>query len=279
MAAARLDIADALSSKADGRASETPVSSPTRRRTLVGATLILAGLALGIAAAWTMFRSTAAPASRTIRFSVPLPAGMPITAVAITSAGDTIVYQADRLYVRGMGDAEARPLPGTDGARNLFLSPDGKWAGFYVDGTIRKAGLAGGDPLTIADAAELTPGAGWGVGNSVIFSGGWNGPLQSVSAEGGGKPAAISTVDTANGELARLDGRRSWWIRFPRAPPRCGCRCAVGVTPSGRPVVRNCSIAEGRNSSRRRIRRPVGDSSSSGKTRCGGWGALKNHHD
>ena len=64
MAAARLDIADSLSSKADGPAPETPVSSPTRRRTLVGATLILAGLALGIAAGWTMFKSTRAPASR-----------------------------------------------------------------------------------------------------------------------------------------------------------------------------------------------------------------------
>jgi serine/threonine-protein kinase len=205
MAAARLDIADSLSSKGDGPAPETPVSSPTRRRTLVGATLILAGLALGIAAGWTMSKSTPAPASRTIRFSVPLPDGVPTNAVAITSAGDTIVYQADRLYVRGLGDAEARPLPGTDGGRNLFLSPDGKWAGFYVDGTIRKVGLAGGDPLTIADAAELTPGAGWGVGDSVIFSGGWNGPLQSVSAEGGGKPTAISTIDAANGELGH------WW--------------------------------------------------------------------
>jgi serine/threonine-protein kinase len=205
MAAARLDIADSLSSKADAPAPETLVSSRTRRRTLVGATLILAGLALGIAAGWTMFRSTPAPASRTIRFSVPLPDGVPTTAVAITSAGDTIVYQADRLYVRGLGDAEARPLPGTDGGRNLFVSHDGKWAGFYVDGTIRKVGLAGGDPLTIADAAELTPGAGWGVGNSVIFSGGWNGPLLSVSAEGGGKPTAISTVDATNGELGH------WW--------------------------------------------------------------------
>jgi serine/threonine-protein kinase len=130
---------------------------------------------------------------------------VPTNAVAITNAGDTIVYQADRLYVRRLGDAEARPLPGTDGGRNLFLSPDGKWAGFYVDGTIKKVGLAGGDPLTIAEAAELTPGAGWGVGNSVIFSGGWNGPLQSVSAEGGGKPTAISTVDAAKGELGH------WW--------------------------------------------------------------------
>jgi hypothetical protein len=44
-----------------------------------------------------MFTSTPAPASRTIRFSVPLPDGVPTNAVAVTSAGDTIVYQTDRL--------------------------------------------------------------------------------------------------------------------------------------------------------------------------------------
>jgi serine/threonine-protein kinase len=39
----------------------------------------------------------------------------------------------------------------------------------------------------------------------VLFSAGWNGPLFSASADGGATPVAISTVDTASGELGH------WW--------------------------------------------------------------------
>ena len=46
--------------------------------------------------------------------------------------GDTVVIETDQLYQRSIDDEAIRPIPGTAGARNLFLSPDGRWAGFVV---------------------------------------------------------------------------------------------------------------------------------------------------
>jgi predicted Ser/Thr protein kinase len=206
MATARLEIADAT--KPD-EATLMSVAPPARARrsATVTALMVLAALAVGIAAGWALFRprQSAAPIDRAVRFAVPLPAGSYPTSIAITPAGDTIILEAERIYVRGLSDQEVRPLPGTEGARGLFLSPDGSLVGFFLHDKIWKLSISGGDPLAVADVPTDTPGAGWGPNNTILFSPGWNSGLVSVSADGGGKPAAISTVDTANGELGH------WW--------------------------------------------------------------------
>jgi serine/threonine-protein kinase len=195
MASARLEIADAATTPAD-----TPVAARNR---LLPVALAIAGIATGLMAGWALFRSTPASirGADVVRFSIP-PGARP-TAVAMT--GDTIVYESDRIYVRRLSDAEPRPVPGTDGGRNLFLSQDGRWIGFYLGGTIRKVALTGGDSLPITDVDIDSPGAAWTFDNRVLFSAGWSGPLFSVPADGGVKPVAISTVDTAAGELGH------WW--------------------------------------------------------------------
>ena len=114
------------------------------------------------------------------------------TAVALTRAGDAIVLEADRLYLRRLDDATLRPIAGTDGARNLFLSPDGRWAGFMTPGGLKKVALAGGDPLAVCDVAIDSPGASWGPGNTILFSPDWNSPLFSVSADGGDARRALT---------------------------------------------------------------------------------------
>ena len=209
MTTARLEIVDAVSPRAD---EATPVSGPMvtaalrRWRNIALIATGIAAAAIGFAAGWARFRlpSTGANAGRAVRFSVPLPPTTSPASVAVTSDG-TVVYQADRLYVRGLDDPALRPLAGTEGAKNLFVSPDGRWIGFYQGEYIRKVAVSGGDPLTITEASSDTPGAGWGPNNTVIFTRGWNLPLLSVSADGGGKPVPLTTIDTASGELGH------WW--------------------------------------------------------------------
>ena len=204
MATARLELAEAASSTGDVQSGPATAAAP--RSPLVPVVIAIAGVAIGLAAGWALFHSSVAstinPAG-VVRFSIPLPVDGRPSIVAI--ANDTIVYQADRLYRRRLADAAPAPVQGTEGAENLFLSPDGRWAGFFVGGKIKKVALDGGDALNIANADEDSPGAIWGPNNTVLYSPGWNGPLFSVSAEGGGTPVAISTLDTATGESGH------WW--------------------------------------------------------------------
>ena len=207
MATARLDIADAINAPGDGEtrlASARP--SARSRYGLIAATI--AGVALGLAAGWAFFRTTPTQsAGELVTFSIPVPEQNRVTGIAISATGDTIVYAADRLYVRRLSDGAPQPVPGTEGAENVFLSPEGRWAGYFASGKIRKVALSGGDPLVIADADADTPGAAWGPDNTVFYSAGWNAPLFSVSADGG-KPVAFSTLDAAAGEIGH------WWPEF-----------------------------------------------------------------
>jgi eukaryotic-like serine/threonine-protein kinase len=206
MATARLEITEAVSSIRETDVARVSASAaPPVRSRMLPLTLAVAGIAIGLAAGWALFTSPIAPAHGPgiVRFSLPIP---PIAEPRIvTIAGDLIVYEGDRLYVRRLSDPAAVPIPGTEGAENLFLSPDGRWAAFFSGGKLKKVSLAGGDPLALVDADSDNPGGAWGPDNTVIYSPGWNAPLFSVTADGGGKAAAISTVDAAAGEIGH------WW--------------------------------------------------------------------
>jgi serine/threonine-protein kinase len=163
---------------------------------------LVAVVAVG-AALWGWLRP--APAPQLARFSLALPAGQGVvayhsgTTVAISPDGERFVYVGEaeagrRLYVRELGQLEARPLPGTEGdAREPFFSPDGQWVGFFAEGKLRKVALAGGPPLTIADATDLR-GATWTEDDFIVFSPSDGTGLLKVSASGG-TPEPISTTD------------------------------------------------------------------------------------
>ena len=212
MATARLEIADAMMERDDGStltaAGSMQPAVARRRVNLAMVGVGIATLAIGLAGGWMLFRapSAKAPTGRTVRFALPLPADVLPTAVAVTEHGQHgHLRSRPSLRARARGDTEPRPLAGTEGARNLFLSPDGRSIGFYQGDYIKKVAVGGGDALTIAEASVDSPGAGWGPNNTVIFTRGWNMPLVSVSADGGGKPVPLTSVDTAAGELGH------WW--------------------------------------------------------------------
>jgi len=205
MATARLEIADALVDERE-RTPATTVAAPavTARRSWVPtAALVLgaAALAGGVGSTWRP--SASGGTDRVVTFSVPVSGD--VSGVAVTPDGNTVIIQSDRLYLRSLSDATPRPIPGTDGARNLSLSNDGRWVAFNAGGKLKKVALTGGDPLSIADVDYDSPGSGWGPDNTILFSPGWSSALFSVSADGGGTPKAVSTLDTANGEASH------WW--------------------------------------------------------------------
>ena len=125
------------------------------------------------------------------------------TAMAISSDGRFVVYSAieenpgpqakPQLYLRRMDQAEAKPITGTEGGINPFLSPDNRWVGFWADGKLKKVPVDGGVPTPLCDATAIF-GASWGPDNSIVFAGGSDAGLSRVSADGG-KPESLTTPD------------------------------------------------------------------------------------
>ena len=83
------------------------------------------------------------------------------TAMAISGDGRFVAYSAieenpgpqakPRLYLRKMDQVEARPITGTEGGTNPFLSPDNRRVGFWADGKLKTVPVDGGVPATLCD--------------------------------------------------------------------------------------------------------------------------------
>jgi serine/threonine protein kinase len=132
------------------------------------------------------------------------------TAITISSDGRFVVYCAieenpglqlkPRLFLRRIGQPEAKAVAGTEGGINPFLSPDNRWIGFWADGKLKRVPVEGGVPSTICDAPSLF-GANWGRDNTIVFSDGPASGLSRVLAEGG-QPDALTKLDPEREETS-----------------------------------------------------------------------------
>ena len=73
--------------------------------------------------------------------------------IAISRDGSTIVAggAGEMLYQRRSDDTEFRPIPGTEGARNPSISPDGTGLVFEQGGALYKVQLGGGPVLPVTE--------------------------------------------------------------------------------------------------------------------------------
>jgi len=129
--------------------------------------------------------------------------------VALSPNGTYLAYVAResdgpwRLYLRPLSEDEsvARPVPGSDGARSPFFSPDGEWVGFAAGGWLYRVPVAGGLPQPICEAAPR--GASWGPDGTVVYD------LAHWSALGitplAGPPDVLTTLGFERRETDHLD--------------------------------------------------------------------------
>ena len=120
----------------------------------------------------------------------------PGRSLAISPDGRTVVYVAIaqdatpedvHLAVRTLDSPTVRALPGTDGARQPFLSPDGESVGFFVEETLMKISWSGGNPIPLIDDIN---GGVWSFGvwlddGTIVFGSAFSNGLQRVSEDGG----------------------------------------------------------------------------------------------
>jgi eukaryotic-like serine/threonine-protein kinase len=145
-------------------------------------------------------------APRVSRSAWSLPGGIGLDSPPIVSPdGQHVAFTAAsgrtarRLFVRPFSSLEAKSIPGTDGAKHPFWSPDGRWLGYFVPGKLMKVAIDEGAPVEICAAMDGRGGA-WSSNGVIVFS-----PhlidfgLSRVPAKGGAvEPATL--LDTAQGE-------------------------------------------------------------------------------
>lgn len=171
---------------------------------------------LALAAVWELTRDRRAALPPAARFIITPTPGTAFDAsapaLAISTDGTRLAWSGCdasgcRLYVRPLDRLEAAVVPGTDDGRAPFFSPDGQWLAFFAGGRLKKVALAGGRPVTLADAPSILGGT-W-AGREIIFAGSPSGGLMRVPADGG-EPRPLTTPSEAGGEV-----RHAWPALVP----------------------------------------------------------------
>jgi Tol biopolymer transport system component len=216
---ARLEIDDANAAPESG--ASAPLAELAFWQRPAGlAVVILATLAIGSAAVWSLLRPAPSPRPLT-RFGITLPEGEALTrtgrhAVAAAPDGSFIVYPAEGLWIRQLAELQATRIAGIDDPAEPFVSPDGRWIGFYSDGELKKVSVGGGAPITLCEARNPY-GASWGEDDTILFGQPDQGILR-VPATGG---APETVIEVAAGEQAHgpqmLPGGE--WVLFTLRPP------------------------------------------------------------
>jgi Tol biopolymer transport system component len=129
--------------------------------------------------------------------------------VLLSPDGTLLVFAAlptpearPHLYVRRLDQLEASLLPGTEGARNPFFSPDGRWVGFVAEGKLKKVSVNGGGAVPIAGLSVVGYHGGWWADDgSIVFvqDEGKGARLVRVSSSGG-TPVPLAGADPARVE-------------------------------------------------------------------------------
>jgi serine/threonine-protein kinase len=154
-----------------------------------------------------------APPKQVVRYSLVLDSteamaqgGLFFGRFDLSPDGSRLAYiggPTGQILIRPRNQLHATAIPGTEGAKTPFFSPDGQRVGFFNGGrTLRIASLTGGPPITVTDSPGGFAGASWGR-DGFIYSHGF-GPsgLVRVEARSGAVPKSFTTLDSTGGSLA-----------------------------------------------------------------------------
>jgi len=212
IADARLDLDEAMAAPVE------PSSANDQKRNPVW--LAIGGIAAAVAIALAVFvtRAPTATPPRVMRLSIAA-SGRPVNFthdIAITPDGSRVVYvgeNGNEIYVRALDQLEPTVLSDVGHPRDLFVSPDGRWIGFFDGTMLKKVPITGGPALPVSKSLLASRGATWTDDDSIILATGQNSfGLRRVSASG--ETTVVTTPNREQGETYHywpryLPGRRA----------------------------------------------------------------------
>ena len=212
--ASAADFARALSdSSFHGTAAASPhvVERPSGWRQRAAVPALVAAVALAAVLVWASLRPAPSPPIARYRLKLADGQGLsssPWSRLAVSADGSRLVYVSDddrgtRLMMRMRDELDGVALPGTEGAVNPAISPDGKRVAFMdrvSGGHIKVVSLAGGPSVLITDSVVGAPGVAWGSDGFIYYDRLGLGPLMRVP-ESGGRAQSIGQLDSTKGEL------------------------------------------------------------------------------
>jgi Tol biopolymer transport system component len=209
VADARILIASDFGSAPAGVVSESTAGRSSRLGWL--AALLVVGLLGGLLGYLYRGPQVAPPEPRVL--AIQLPADQELVSVGnsclrFSPDGRSVMFIArsggvSSLYLRRLDEAEATPIPGTEGAGFGFFSPDGAWIGLVANGRLSKIPAEGGRPYGLGTSLGAG-GATWMRDGTIVFAPIYSDGLFRMSSEGGASER-ITTPDRESGELGH------WW--------------------------------------------------------------------
>ena len=215
---ARLDLVEAQSPQVSEKERSAVADRPVRRSSERLA-WVAAAAAVAVALAF-WFRPSELPDSPLIRFTLGLGGERNLSFIdqpilAISPDGRMLAMTAndaeavrDVIVLRHLDQNQIVQLDGTDGAGEMFFSPDGSSLAFFADGKLKRASVHGGSVVTLADAPNPRGGV-WLPDGNILFAPLYSSGLWLVS-DTGGEAEMVLDVDEERDERT---------LRFPHATP------------------------------------------------------------
>jgi serine/threonine-protein kinase len=178
---ARIAIEDPMEGAAEAVSAARPAS--TFWPALAVAVVLALGVGATLGALWP--RPAPPPPPPPIRLSARLGADASLVtwipyagpAAVLSPDGALLAFvgekgpgEAPQLYVRRLEELEASPLPGTEGVRSPFFSPDGQWVAFFAQGNLKKVAVKSGATVTICEARNERGGGTWAEDETIVFA-------------------------------------------------------------------------------------------------------------
>jgi len=182
-----------------GVPASVAVRRKTRERVAWAAFALAAITAAALAVAYT--RRTPPPA-QLFRSSILLPEKLSFRTLAISPDARSLAWIASdaggkpSIWVRPLSAGDPQRLPGTEGAQNIFWSPDGRSIGFFADGKLKRLDVSGGPSIVLCDADGVA--GSWNREGVILFSLP-SGPILRVPASGGA-PTEVTKLDESRHE-------------------------------------------------------------------------------